>query len=112
MFMLMMVLDDVSHLDNVLQAWQSAGVHGVTILESTGMQRVIERRKPSTARGAFGGLFSSMVGHKTIFAVVEDLEMAEEALQQAEAIIGSLSEPNTGIAFLVPVIAAWGLHPA
>lgn len=108
MFLLMMVLDDTSRLNDVLQAWQTAGVRGVTILESTGMQRVIERHKPSAARGAFGGLFGGMVGHKTIFAVVDDLEMAEAAMRQAELVV-SLNEPSTGIAFLVPVMAAWGI---
>ena len=112
MFLLMMGLDDTSRLNDVLQAWQTAGVRGVTILESTGMQRVIERHKPSAARGGFGGLFGGMVGHKTIFAVVDDLEMAEAAMRQAELVVGSLSEPSTGIAFLVPVMAAWGITPS
>jgi len=112
MFLLMMVLDDTSHLNDVLQAWQAAGVRGVTILESTGMRRMIERHKPSTARSGLGGLYSGMVGHKTIFAVVDDLEMAEAAMRQAEGVIGDMNKPNTGIAFLVPVMAAWGIHPA
>lgn len=110
MFLLMMVLDDISRLSDILHAWQSAGVRGVTILESTGMQRVIERHKPSAAHGAFGGLFSGMVGHKTIFAVVDDLEMAEVAMRQTEGVIGDLNGPNKGIAFLVPVMAAWGIQ--
>jgi hypothetical protein len=42
--------------------------------------------------------------------VVDDLEMAEAAMRQAELVIGSLNEPSTGIAFLVPVMAAWGIN--
>lgn len=109
MFLLMMVLDDTDHLNDVLDAWRKAGVQGVTILDSTGMQRVRELHRPSASRGGFPHLFPGGDGHKTIFAVVDGLEMAEAAISRSEAIIGSLSRPNTGIAFLVPVIAGWGI---
>ena len=33
MFMLMMVLDDSAHMNDVLTAWVEAGVKGVTIME-------------------------------------------------------------------------------
>ena len=107
MFLLMMVLDNTTHLTDTLQAWQKAGVRGVTVLESTGLRRLID----PAARGESDSdsAPANMVGHKTIFAVVTDLEMAEKAMRAAEAVTGDLDQPNTGIAFLVPVLAAWGL---
>mgnify|MGYP001190352697 FL=1 len=99
MYLLMMVLDDTSRLTKTLEAWQRAGVHGATALESTGLQRLMDGRV-----GEAGS-----TGHKTIFAVVNDLEMAELAMRHTEGVIGDLNAPNTGIAFLVPGLAAWGL---
>lgn len=106
MYLLMMVLDDTSRLTDALQAWQRAGVRGVTVLESTGLQRLIDPAAGDEGEPPARGL----VGHKTIFAVVNDLVMAEKAMHQAELVIGNLNEPNTGIAFLVPVLAAWGVR--
>ena len=39
MFMVMLVLDDCNCLDAVLDAWDQIGIDGVTIIESTGIQR-------------------------------------------------------------------------
>jgi hypothetical protein len=36
MHMVMLVLDDPSQLDEVVQAWRNAGISGATILESMG----------------------------------------------------------------------------
>ncbi len=109
MFLLFMVLDDPARLSEVLVAWEGAGVRGATILESTGLQRVFERQRPDAVQVVPDVSARGMVGHRTLFAVVADLEMAEAAMRRAEAVIGDLTEPNTGIAFLVPVLAAWGL---
>ena len=55
MYMLLMVLDDATRLADVLEAWTSAGVRGVTILESTGLQRIIRRRKRARCLWASAG---------------------------------------------------------
>lgn len=113
MYMLIMVLDDVSHLNEVLAAWEGAGARGVTILESTGLHRVMLRHRPEAAYAGFGRLFgSSYVGHNTLFAVVNSMEVVEAAVAAAEGIIGDLNNPHTGIVFALPVTRAWGLGSA
>ncbi len=52
MFMIMMVIDDPSLLDEVLDAWQSVGVTGATIVESSGLHR--RRATTIGARYSFG----------------------------------------------------------
>ena len=110
MFLLMMVLDDTSRLNEVLHAWEEAGVPGVTILESTGLARTLERHN---ARGAYAG-FSQMfgagrIGHNTLFAVIDEIDRAAAVATRIEAILGDLNNPHTGILFVVPVLAAWGV---
>ena len=46
MYMIMFVLDDPEKLPVLLEAWEKAGLGGVTILESTGMHRVKRRLFP------------------------------------------------------------------
>ncbi len=110
MLMLIMVLDDPSCLDDVLDAWVEAGVQGITILESTGLQRVLTRRQPEAAYMGFGRLVGvGAEGHKTLFAVIEGLEIAKAAVAATEEVLGSLDEPNTGLVFALPIAHVWGL---
>jgi nitrogen regulatory protein P-II 1 len=110
MYMLIMVLDDSEHLNDVLQAWVSAGVPGVTILESTGINRVLPRDQAGPMFAGFSHIFGSgRVGHNTIFAVIESMELAETAVRATEAVVGDLNEPNTGIVFVLPVAKSWGI---
>jgi nitrogen regulatory protein P-II 1 len=110
MYMLIMVLDDSENLNDVLQAWVDAGVPGVTILESTGINRVLPREQAGPMFAGFSHIFGSgRVGHNTIFAVIESMELAETAVKATEAVVGDLNEPNTGIVFVLPVAKSWGI---
>ena len=110
MYLLVMVLDDVAHLSDVLEAWVEAGVKGVTILESTGVNRMLMRTSAQPMFLGFSQLFGSgRMGHNTLFAVIESLEIAEAAVQVTEAIIGDLSQPHTGIVFALPITRTWGM---
>lgn len=110
MYMLIMVLDDSAHLNEVLQAWMDAGVQGVTILESTGINRVLPRPTAQPMFAGFSHIFGSgRVGHNTIFAVIDDLATAEAAVAATEEVLGDMSDPHTGIIFAVPVARTWGI---
>ena len=110
MYLLIMVLDDVAHRDDVLKAWVDAGIDGVTVLESTGVNRVLQRTEAQPMYMGFGQLFgASRVGHNTLFAVIPSMELAEAAVKATEGVIGPLDDPDTGIAFVVPVSQSWGL---
>jgi len=101
MFMVMLVLDDNTQLDQVLEAWAKLGVSGVTILESTGLHR--KRRKHIPMRYLYGDKSLEECGNSTLFVLVKQEALIGECLKAAEKIIGNLDEPNTG------VFAAWPL---
>ena len=110
MYMLILVLDDSARLNDVLQAWLGVGVQGITILESTGVNRMLLRREASPGFMGFAQLLGSgRVGHNTLFAIVDDLVIADIAHEATEKVVGRLSEPNTGIMFVVPVVKSWGV---
>jgi len=110
MYLLVMVLDDTTRLNEVLHAWEEAGVPGVTILESTGLARTLERHNARGAYAGFSQLFGAgRIGHNTLFTVINDIDRAAAVAARVEAILGDLNNPNTGILFVIPVLAAWGL---
>ncbi len=110
MYLLMMVLDDSAHLNDVLEAWVGAGVKGVTILESTGINRILQRTAPQPAFAGFSQIFGTgRVGHNTLLAVIDDLDIAETAVAATEAVLGDLTKPHTGIMFALPIAKTWGM---
>lgn len=101
MYMILFVLDDPNRLDEILAAWDKAGITGVTILESTGINR--RRRISIPMRYLFEGSQAVEEGHVTLLAIVPDQDIIQRCLQATEAFIGDLDLPNTG------VLAAWPL---
>jgi len=100
MFNILFVLDDPEKLPEILEAWENAGIGGVTILESTGMQRVKRRMFPMRYLPV---VYEQEESHLTLMAIVDDEQLIQACLQATEAVIGNLEEPNTGI------FAAWPL---
>ncbi|MBN1921003.1 MAG: hypothetical protein JW892_07145 [Anaerolineae bacterium] len=104
MFMVMYVLDNPDKLDAVLEAWDTAGVGGVTIIESSGTFRQQTKRRRIPVRFGFEHLIERAErGNYTLFTLVEDEETVERCTTAVESVVGNLSEPNTGI------LAAWPL---
>jgi hypothetical protein len=105
MHIVMLVLNQPERLDEVLDAWRASGVTGVTIFESTGIQRRQNQRERIPMRYAFEPLpVGGESGHYTLFTIVPGPDAARACLAAAEAIIGDLDEPHTG------VLAAWPLE--
>jgi hypothetical protein len=110
MYMLLMVLDDSARLREVLEAWEGAGVKGITIFESTGLHRMIPRHSPQPMYAGFSHIFGGgSAGHHTLFAIVDSMELAEAVVEGTEEILGDLSEPHTGIISAMPVSKVWGM---
>ena len=103
MYIVMFVLDDPDLLDKVLDAWDSIGVSGVTIIESTGINRLkLARGVGSPFMAGMNRLLSSREeGHYTLFTMVPNEEVVAKCLQAAEGIVGDLNDPHSG------VLAAW-----
>ena len=107
MFMIMLVLDDPDQLDAVIGAWETVGIRGVTMLESTGLGRL--RQSRVAARYYFQSSHVEEEGHLTLLAVVPDENSVQSCLQATEEITGSLDEPHTGIFTAWPLAVAKGV---
>ncbi len=104
MFMIMFVLDDITELDDVLEAWTAAGISGATFFESSGGHRRKAWRERVHAPYDYGRLdVLEDVGNITLFAIVPDEQVVRRCLTATEQVVGDLDAPNTG------VFTAWPL---
>lgn len=101
MYMVLFVLDDPDHLDQILGAWASKGVTGTTIIESTGLHRRLRKHIPM--RYLYGDSDLGERGNTTLLVIVKDEAMTQMCLEEVEKIVGDLDGPNTG------VFASWPL---
>ncbi len=112
MHMIMFVLDNPEKLDNILDAWEQIGIRGVTIVESTGIQRLRKKRARIPMRFAIEPMvFGGEEGNLTLFTMVEGSEMVQRCLQTTEEIVGNLDKPDTGILAAWPLSTIKGLPP-
>jgi|WetSurMetagenome_2_1015567.scaffolds.fasta_scaffold11238_2 nitrogen regulatory protein P-II 1 len=107
MQMMMLVLDDPSNLEKVLEAWSALGVSGATIIESSGLHRHQLEHIPM--RYAYGDSSLEETGNITLLAVVEDEKKARDCLKRVEQIVGDLDQPNTGIFSTWPLTITKGV---
>jgi hypothetical protein len=111
--LVMLVLNDPNKIDDVLAAWLTLGVPGVTILDSTGLRQQMGKHPFRDDLPIFPALDDLLQGveepHRTLFAVVEDGFDIDGLAAATEQITGVLDAPNTGILFTLPVRRVWGL---
>jgi hypothetical protein len=114
MFMIMYVSKDVEQASEMLDVWVKAGVKGVTILESAGMQQVSEQ---AGIRADVGIMFSlnkllraTEIHHRTLFSAISDQETVDTVVAASTAQIGDWSRPDVGVLFVLPMIQAYGIE--
>lgn len=111
-FMVVLIVDNPDDCTPVLDSWEDLGVTGVTILESSGLGRLRREglRDDLPLMPSLRDLFQSQeVRHRTLLSVVADQEQVDQMVQAAQAVIGDLDDPHTGILFVVPVVEVYGL---
>jgi nitrogen regulatory protein PII len=111
-----MVMPDLEHFQNVLDAWERLGVSGVTILESIGLHKIQEMRAGRDDLPLIPSLRhlleSEEYHHRTAFVVVDDDFDLDGLIEATEQAVGrDFDAPNSGILFVVPVTRALGMRP-
>lgn len=114
-YLVVLIVNNVEHCPIVLDAWEEAGVLGVTILASTGLGRFRKAglRDDMPLLPNLNDLFEKEeVQHRTLFSVVETQEMVDKMAALVKEIIGDLDDPYTGFMFVVPVtqVIGFGSH--
>ncbi len=112
--MIILVLDDISKLDDVMMAWRKAGSRGITILESSGAARLLAHQGARDDLPMFPGLRNlaahQEIHHRTLFTVLHDEVNLDAFFDATEAVTGKLDKPSTGVMIALPVLMARGIH--
>ena len=112
-FMVFFVLHDVSRMQELLTAWEEAGVGGITILLSTGLARYRKGgglREDLPLIPSLEDLFERTQNtNRTFFTIVHGEEMVDKVIAATEAVTGDLNLPDTGILAAMPVARVRGL---
>jgi nitrogen regulatory protein PII len=111
-YLVVFIVDDIDDCPAILDAWETAGVLGVTILPSSGLGRV--RRAGLRDDMPLLPSLQDLMGseeeqHRTLLSVVDSQELVDKMVAIAQQIIGNLDNPHTGFLFVLPVIQAYGL---
>ena len=104
---LFLVLNKTEKLDEVLKTFLDCGVQGATILNSTGMGKMLADEIPLFASLGFA-LHESSPYSYTIFAAMDE-EMVDSVIEAIDECLGGLEKPDTGFVMVVPVDRIVGL---
>ncbi len=113
MQLFVLILNRTEFLEEILAKMLEKGIGGATILESTGMMRILGAE--DTDSPMFGLLRHLLnperQGNKTVLALLKDeqIPVMRSLIQQ---VTGGLEKPDTGIAFAVPTSFVEGLAQA
>ncbi|MBA3074022.1 MAG: hypothetical protein FP831_10525 [Anaerolineae bacterium] len=114
MYMVMFVLHDPCFLKDVLEAWDAAGVSGVTIFPSTGLRRLqtldVLREDIPLIPSLEDLIQQEERLNRTLFTIVDGDEMVDKVINATQSVIGDLNNPNTGILSVLPVVKTYGLN--
>ncbi len=101
------VLNDTNQTERVLELLLKCEMRGATIIESTGMSKVLKNNIPVI--GSVRALLSQQHEHnQTIFAVTKHPEKIDHAIDLISEEFKGFKEPCSGMIFVIPVIRAIG----
>jgi nitrogen regulatory protein P-II 1 len=103
--LVVLVLDNLDHYSEILEAWAATGASGITVLESTGLGRLggVMRDDMPLMPSLRDLVANRELHHRTLFTVVEDEALVEQLITSTQRILGDLSQENTGLLFVVPL---------
>ena len=111
-YLVVLIIDNIDDCPAVLNAWEEAGIQGITILHSTGLGHVRRAglRDDIPLMPSLSDLFQDdEVQHRTLFSVVEEESKVDQMIDLAQKVIGDLDDPHTGFLFVIPVLKVYGL---
>jgi nitrogen regulatory protein P-II 1 len=114
-YFVLLVLHDIDRLDQILSAWENAGVDGITVMASTGLGRIrtkIALREDIPLIPSLNDLLEESYEellNRTLFSIVDNEEIIDRIHKATEGVLGSLTKPRTGILAVIPIARVYGL---
>jgi hypothetical protein len=110
-----LVIYDTGKVDEVIEAWGRSGITGFSLIESTGLVHHLRGQELRDDLPLFPSLRELLAGNREenrlLMSVVDDSFDVDGLVRATEGVLGPLSDPGTGILFVVPVARVVGLQP-
>jgi hypothetical protein len=114
MFFVLFIMHNPDLLEELVVAWQGAGVQRATVLFSTGMRRLQQKeglRDDIPLMPSLENFYEiPQTFSRTIFTTVKDESMIDHILSATQRVVGDLSKHETGVFLVLPVLRAYGLE--
>lgn len=108
--LLIVFLDDSTLMPALLHSWEEIGVPGATILSSAGSYRS-RTWLSRLGLGSVDDLFRDTETRRhTLMVAVDTDELLEQAIAEAERVVGGFDRPGSGLLLVLPIGQVRGLH--
>jgi len=111
MYLLVQVLEQTQHLSGILEGFARIGIQGSTVLDSTGMGRVLMKTSASMpVMEQINKVLKDLeTSNKIMLTVIREKVVLEKAVKVIRSFCGDLNEPGKGILFAFPLELVEGL---
>ena len=101
MYILITVINNEELLDELITGWLDIGITGATVIESTDSLQLISHHIPIFA--GFRALTSGGMPHnKTLFTIIKDQEVLDQAIAYLEELCADTGKPSQGVYIVAP----------
>jgi nitrogen regulatory protein P-II 1 len=113
MYLILLVIDDPDQLEDLLIAWEEAGVPSATVLFSTGMGRIRKLggwRDDMPLIPSLRDFYEAPENlNRTIFATANTEAQVDAVVAATKNVVGDLDNAETGLLLILPVARAYGV---
>jgi len=107
---LIVILHNTDLLPDLLKAWRQIGVSGVTILPSAGSFQAETWARRRGLGNILNLLDQGNSLQRTLVSLIDDPEILERAVAEADRVVKGFDSPHSGILFTIPVGQVLGLQ--
>jgi len=111
-----LIMAEPRHLEEIIEAWQKIGLHGITVLDSYGSEKAIKKHTAEDSLPMFGSVMGYLRSKRqrsyTLISIVEEDRMVDEVIRITEEVVGNLTEKGKGILFVLPLDRVVGYRHA
>ena len=111
MYLLVHVLEQTQHLSAILEGFAKIGIQGSTVIDSTGMGRVLMKTSATLpVMEQINKVLKDLESaNKISLTVIREKVVLEKAVNVIKSFCGDLKEPGKGILFAFPLELVEGL---
>ena len=114
MYLLVNILKKTQPLSDIMGAFAKIGITGSTVVNGTGMGRVLMQTKASSDLSDYINKVITDLesANNIVLTVIKDKDTLDKAIEAIKSFCGDLCEPGKGLLFAIPLEVVEGLSEA